>query len=97
MPALDNWMKTNMPAGVKVFSVNVWESSPEKARKYFSDNAFAMTLLFGVETLAKDYGFNGIPYICVIDKKGNIAYAQSGYSENLEDNLSYWAEALVNE
>jgi thiol-disulfide isomerase/thioredoxin len=97
MPALDGWMKTKMPANVKVFSINVWENAPDKARQYFSDNAFAMTLLFAENSISKDYGFNGIPYICVIDKKGNVAYAQSGYSETLEDNLGYWVEALTKE
>lgn len=97
MPALDNWMKTKMPAGVKVFSINVWESSPEKAKQYFSENGFAMTLLIGKDTLSKDYGFDGIPYICVIDKQGRVAYAQSGYSDSLEENLSFWTEALIKE
>lgn len=97
MPALDKWMKSKMPSGVKVFSINVWESSPEKAKKYFSDNSFAMTLLFGKDSMAKEYGFDGIPYICIIDKNGRVAYDQSGYSDTLEDNLSYWAEALGKE
>lgn len=97
MPALDGWMKKKMPANVKVFSVNVWENAPDKARQYFADNGFAMTLLFAENSISKEYGFNGIPYICVIDKQGNVAYAQPGYSEMLEDNLSYWVEALAKE
>jgi thiol-disulfide isomerase/thioredoxin len=97
MPALDKWMKEKMPQGVQVFSINVWEKADEKAIKYFNDNAFAMTLLFGVDTLAKDYNFDGIPYICVIDKQGKLAFSQSGYSPALEDNLSYWVQALTKE
>lgn len=97
MPALHGWMKTKMPANVKVYSINVWENAPDKARQYFTDNGFAMTLLFAENSISKEYGFDGIPYICVIDKQGNVAYAQSGYSETLEDNLSYWTEALTKE
>lgn len=97
MPALDAWMKAKMPVNVKVFSINVWENAVDKAKQYFIDNNFNMTLLFGDDNISKEYGFNGIPYICVIDKQGKIAYAQNGYSETLEDNLSYWTEALCKE
>ncbi|MFA6619265.1 MAG: TlpA disulfide reductase family protein [Candidatus Neomarinimicrobiota bacterium] len=97
MPALDTWMKSKMPANVKVFSINVWEDAVEKAKAYFIDNDFSMTLLFGENSISKDYGFNGIPYICVIDKQGKVAYAQNGYSETLEDNLGYWTEVLCKE
>lgn len=94
MPALNGWMQHEMPAGVKVFSINVWENADEKAKAYFSENAFAMTLLFGEDSMAKDYGFDGIPYICVIDKRGQVAFQQAGYSPTLEASLTYWVQAL---
>lgn len=98
MPALNNWMKQNMPKGTKVFSINLWDQgNAEKAKQLFQDAGYAMTLLFGPDSLSKEYGFTGIPYICVIDKAGNIAYAQSGYSPTLEENLSYWVDTLIRE
>lgn len=97
MPALNSWMQEKMPKGVQVFSINVWENAPDKARKYFDDNKFAMTLLFGENNLAKDYDFNGIPYICVIDKQGKLAYFQPGYIPTLEDTLTYWILDLSKE
>lgn len=97
MPALDQWMKSEMPAGVRVFSINVWENADEKAKAYFDEHGFAMTLLFAEDSISNDYGFSGIPYICVIDKQGRLAYAQAGFSDDLESKLSYWVEALAGE
>ena len=97
MPALDKWIKNEMPAGVKVFSINVWEDADEEAKTYFAENKFAMTLLFAEDSISEEYGFSGIPYICVIDKQGKLAFAQAGYSEDLETKLSYWVEALAKE
>ncbi len=94
MPALDTWMRTKMPAGVKVFSINVWEREPDQAAVYMEEQGFAMTLLYGTENISADYGFDGIPYICVIDKLGNIQYEAKGYSPDLEENLSFWVEDL---
>jgi thioredoxin-related protein len=53
-----------------------------------------MTLLLGNSELPKAYGFTGIPYICVIDKQGNIAYEQSGYRPDLPELLDFWLEDL---
>jgi hypothetical protein len=57
---------------------------------------YAMNLLFGNEELPKLYEFDGF-LTSVIDKAGKIAFAQSGYSEELEFNLSAWVDALVSE
>ena len=97
MPALHEWMKTVMPEGVEVFSINTWERNPQDAIDFMAEEGYAMTLLFGNEALPKLYEFDGIPYICVIDKAGKVAYAQSGYSEDLEFKLSAWVDALVKE
>ena len=97
MPALHEWMKTVMPEGVEVFSINTWERNPQDAIDFMAKEGYAMTLLFGNEALPKLYEFDGIPYICVIDKAGKLAYAQSGYSEDLEFKLSAWVDALVKE
>jgi thiol-disulfide isomerase/thioredoxin len=97
MPALNSWMQEKMPKGVQVFSINVWENAPDKARKYFEENKFSMSLLFGENNLAQEYDFNGIPYICVIDKQGKLAYFQPGFTPTLEDTLTYWVQDLSKE
>lgn len=98
MPALDNWMKHDMSKGVGVFSINIFDAkNRDKAINLFKENGFHMALLFAEDSLAKEYGFNSIPFICVIDKKGKIAYTQLGYTPDLEEKLSFWTKALLQE
>lgn len=97
MPIIDSWMKSRMPEGVKVFSVNVWERNPEAAKAYIRENNFAMTYLAGDRELSGSYGFDGIPYICVIDQEGNLAWDHTGYSEELEDILGFWVQELLSD
>ena len=97
LPSLSTWMKEQMPKGVQVFSINIMENNPEKAKKYFSDNNFRMKLLFGNEDVANAYGINSIPYICVIDKEGKLAYEQLGFSYELDETINTWVESLVKE
>jgi thiol-disulfide isomerase/thioredoxin len=95
MPVLDKWMKNRMPGGVKVFSINVWENAPDKAAAFITDNKYAMTLLYGTPNISKDYGFDGIPYLCVIDRDGNIRYEEKGYADDLGENLAFWVDDLL--
>ena len=97
MPVLDNWMKTSMPEGVKVFSINVMEKDPQKARDYMKEKIYAMTLLLNGDKVYNQYGGSNIPQIIVIDKQGKIAYEHVGFSTDLEFKLQTWAEALVAE
>jgi thiol-disulfide isomerase/thioredoxin len=95
MPHLDKWMKTKMPAAVKVYSINVWERDLNEVPKYWGENDYAMTLLYGTQNLSTDYGFDGIPYLCVIDREGNIRYELKGYMDGLEEFLQFWTEDLL--
>lgn len=97
MPNLDKWMKDKMPEGIQVFSINIFEQEPEKAKTYFAENSYQMRLLFGNDEVADAYGVNSIPYICVIDKDGKIAYEQNGFSYDLEEKLSAWVDNLIKE
>jgi len=94
MPVLDEWMKTKKPAGLRVFSVNVWEQTPAGAAAFIQREGYAMELLYGDDALAKAYGVDGIPYICAIDKQGRIRFEEKGYSPELAEKLEFWAEAL---
>lgn len=95
MPVLDKWVRTKMPAGVKVFSINIWEREVDKVAPFYKEMNYAMTLLYAPNTLSKDYGFEGIPYICVIDKNGNIRFEETGFSEELSERLTFWVEDLL--
>lgn len=94
MPLLDKWMSSPAAKGVKVFSVNVWERDPDAAVKYMKDKNFQMTYLAGDDEVSKNYKFDGIPYLCMIDPSGKIVFAHSGYSEDLAETLSFWVEDI---
>ena len=95
MPELDEFVRNKIPEGVRVFSINVWEGNPEKARTFFAEKGYAMTLLFGNDAVADAYGVDGIPYICAIDKDGKIRFEANGYSESLDEYLIWWTEDLL--
>lgn len=96
MPVLDTWLRENPAKDLSVFSVNTWDTSTptQQVIAFMEENGYSMTLLFGNNELPKAYGFTGIPFICVIDKQGNIAFEHSGYSRDLPELLSYWVEDL---
>lgn len=95
MPVLDRWMKEDMPAGVSVFSINVWEQTKLKPRLFIEDHDYAMTLLYGDNDLTKAYGVTGIPVICAIDTEGRIRYREVGYSSELAEKLQVWVDDLL--
>ncbi len=95
MPILSNWVQKQMPEGVEVFSINIWETDADKALAYFQENKFAMTLLYGFDNLAAAYGVEGIPHLVVIDQDGFIRFEESGFNANLDDNLNYWMQFLL--
>jgi len=94
MPLIDDWMKTKMPSGVKVFSINVWEQDVEGAINYMTDNKFGMKLVFGKNETVADYGVEGIPYIVVIDQEGMVRFTEIGFSPDLKQKLTKWVNAL---
>ena len=96
LPKLDSWLERNSSEDVALISINVWESPSELPNviDHFSKNSYGMKLLLGDNELPRAYGFSGIPWLCAIDKQGNIAFTQSGFSPVLEETLSVWVEEL---
>lgn len=97
MPVLSSWLREQAPAGVRVFSINVWEPAPLKAKSFLAEHDYAMTLLFGNDEVVKSYGIEGIPYICAIDAAGNIRFEEKGYEEGLGEKLDWWVKELQRE
>lgn len=95
MPVLDEFVKNRAPENVEVFSINVWEKGRKKPIKLMEENNYGMTLLFGSDNIDKDYGFKGIPFLCIIDQDGKIRFKHSGYSEGLNEALDFWIEDLL--
>lgn len=96
MPLLDSWLKKDPSDDLRVYSINTWESKASSADviDYMSKNGYAMTLLLGNNDIPKAYGFTGIPYICVLDKSGRIAYELNGYTKDMPELLDFWVEDL---
>lgn len=95
MPVLDDFVKNRAPENVAVFSINVWEKGHRQPIKFMEKNNYSMTLLFGNDEIVKDYKFNGIPFLCVIDQNGKIRFKHSGYSEDLNEALDFWVADLL--
>ena len=97
MPLLDKWNRENNKHNVRVFSVNVWEKNQDTVDEFMKINNYSMELLYGNNELAQAYEVSGIPYICLIDKNGNIVYEEKGYNRELIKTIDWWMEALTSE
>ena len=95
MPVINEFVNKNNLENVKVFSVNVWEKGKQLPTEFMDKNNYKMTLLFGNDDLVSAYEIKGIPYLCVIDKEGNIRFKETGYSESLQEKLVWWTEDLL--
>jgi len=97
MPSLDEFVKRQADSDVVVFCVDVWEKGKAGPLRYMRDSDYAMTLLYGNDDFAKVYGVDAIPHLCVIDKNGRSRFVESGASDDLQENLTFWTEALLGE
>ncbi len=94
MPVLSKFVES-APKDVKVISINVWEQNKRNAVGMFKQEGYKMDLAFGSDDLSDKFGFDGIPFLCVIDKEGKIRFTEGGYSPALEENLQVWVEDLL--
>ena len=97
LPELSQYVHEMMPEGVRVFSIQVMEKPLAKAQLLWESEGYGMTLLKGTDEVQKAYGFQGIPYICVIDKSGTIRVAYPGYQQGLEGDIARHVTRLLHE
>lgn len=97
LPELNRYVKHEMPEGVRVMSINVWERPFAKAQLLWESEGYGMTLLKGTDDLAARYGFGGIPYLCLIDRRGHIRAEYLGFDEGLHERIARGAERLLAE
>ena len=95
MPVIDEFTKNLNGDDIRVFSIDVWEKGKKGPKKFMDEHNYAMTLLYGNNDLTQAYGIQGIPFLCVIDKEGNIRYKQTGYEDGLDEKLIFWTEDLL--
>lgn len=94
MPLLQDFVERK-PIGVRVFSVNVWESDTSKVRPFLADYGYDFDVLFGNDALPQEYGVSGIPTLFIIDKDGIIRYKHVGYSPYADQFLKWQTESLL--
>ena len=87
MPELDKFTRQYASPDLLVYSVNVWERSPDVALEWYKEQGYAMKLLFGGRDLTTAYQVQGIPHLCLIDKDGIIRYSQPGFHPQILDQL----------
>ncbi|MBD3165821.1 redoxin domain-containing protein, partial [bacterium] len=70
MPEINEFTREHGGDKVHVYSVNVWENAPGKARVFMEKHDYEMTLLFGSDDITKLYEVTGIPTLVVIGPDG---------------------------
>jgi len=97
MARLQHWSKDKND--LLLLSVNVWENPLEKQEiaEFYQQQGFGSGLCFAEADVSQTWGFGAIPWICAIDKEGNIAFSLSGNTPVLEETLDFWLEALREE
>lgn len=93
MPKIDQFTEAHRDE-VKVFSIDVWENEPDKAKIFVRSRDYDMHLVFGSNELTQAYGVTGIPTLFVIDREGRIRFQEIGYSDDLLEKLNLWVEEL---
>lgn len=92
MPEIDKFTREYADDDLLVFSVNVWERSPEVALEWWNQQDYSMKLLFGSRELTTAYQVQGIPHLCLIDADGIIRYSQPGFHPQVLDLLRKYSE-----
>ncbi len=93
MPDIQKLHEEFKDKNVLVYGLNAWEkddtkadksgkklTAAEKAKGYMADQKFTYGLLLGADDVATKHGLTGIPAFFIIDTKGKVVYAESGYS-----------------
>jgi thiol-disulfide isomerase/thioredoxin len=97
LPLVNQVAGTFRPKGVEFFAINANESK-DVAESYLRKNDIGLTLALDKdEANANKIGASGLPYIVVINKRGNIEAVHEGYSPTEDDVISMEIEAALAE
>ncbi len=84
--------------GLVVIGANVSEhgkSSKQAATEYKTQHKFTYTFTHDNDSLAEKWGIDGIPQFFLIDKKGKVAWAMSGFDPNMQKTLDAKIASLL--
>jgi thiol-disulfide isomerase/thioredoxin len=97
LPLVERVAVSERPKGVEFFAINTNESK-DVAERYFRKNDLTLTLALDKdESNAMSMHAFSLPYIVVINKRGNIESVHEGYSPSEDEVLTMEIEAALNE
>lgn len=95
MPGLQELHAEMDSQGVKVLGINCSEQPGGDPEGYMKRKKFTYTLLMEGDAVARQYRAIGLPTIYVIDTKGTIVYAATGYGGGMEEVLRKAVEGAL--
>lgn len=96
MPELQKFLDTHKNKGVEVLAINTDSfNDRSKVAPFLKKNGVGLKVLFEDEQQLSTYNYSGIPALYVIDRKGRIAHARTGYDPDLKTKLENEVAALV--
>lgn len=97
-PVMQSLFETFKSKGLIVIGANGFENDPgaKPAADYAKEHNFTYTFTHTNDKLMEAWGITGIPTILVVDKSGNVAKVQVGFSAKTGDQLKQIIERLLN-
>lgn len=88
LPQLETLRRSLGQKSVEFLAVNL-DTQDEEKRKYMISGTKArlapsLTHLMGNEETQREFGFDKIPYTCIVDREGNIRYEKTGLSSDFK-------------
>ena len=101
LPQLEALSRTYKQESIKFLAVNLDTQDEEKRKYMISDTkarlAPSLTFLMGNDETRREFGFDNIPYTCIVDREGYIRYEKTGLSSDfkatIKDQLA-WVTGL---
>ncbi|MDE2887284.1 MAG: TlpA disulfide reductase family protein [Gemmatimonadota bacterium] len=91
LPQLEALTRTYKQESVAIIAVNLDTQEEGKRKDLISDTkerlAPSLTFLMGNDELRREFGFNNIPYTCIVDREGYIRYEKTGLSSDFKASI----------
>lgn len=88
MPGVQHLSEQFAGKPVRVFGVSTWERANGKPAEYMKEKKYTYGLLLEGDDVADEYKLEGLPTFYVIDTKGKIIYASTGFLPDKEKEIS---------
>lgn len=95
MPGVQKLSEEFADKPVKVFGISTWERASGKPAEYMKEKKYTYNLLLNGDEVAEEYKLEGLPTFYVIDTKGRVIYASSGFLPEKEKEISKVIERAI--